>query len=200
MTVESAIAFIIAFAVVVAIPGPGVMAVVSEGIAKGAKNAWFLVCGIILGDFIYLTFAMFGLAAVASTMGEAFIVIKIVAGLYLLYTAYKLWKSSDTFKLDVKSANPKGSFLGGLLITLANPKAIMFYCVFLPNFINLVQFSFYDYMTIVALDVLVLTTVMGGYIYLALITGKLAGQKSTKLLKRGASLIMAGLGVTILTD
>lgn len=200
MSIESALAFIVAFAVVVAIPGPGVMAVVSEGMAKGAKNAWFMVSGVVLGDFTYLTFAMFGLAAVAKTMGEAFVVIKIVAGLYLLYTAYKLWKSSDSFEIENKGANPKGSFLGGLLITLSNPKAIMFYCIFLPNFINLAEFTMMDYLLIVLLDVLVLASVMGGYVYLAVKTGKWAGQKSTKLLKRSASVIMAGLGITILTD
>ena len=61
MTFESSLAFILAFSVVVAIPGPGVMAVVSEAMAKGARQGWFTVCGIIVGDFIYLSFAMFGL-------------------------------------------------------------------------------------------------------------------------------------------
>ena len=76
----------------------------------------------------------------------------------------------------------------------------MFYCIFLPNFINLTQFSIQDYLVIALLDAMVLCGVMGGYIYLAVITGKLAGQQSAKLLKRGAGVIMAGLGISIITD
>jgi len=85
LTFESSIAFVFAFAVVVAIPGPGVMAVVSNAMAKGAKSGWLTVCGIIVGDFMYLSLAVFGMGFIASLMGETFYIIKIVGGIYLVY-------------------------------------------------------------------------------------------------------------------
>lgn len=200
MTFESSIAFILAFAIVVAIPGPGVMAVVSEGMAKGAKYGWFTVCGIVIGDFIYLSFAMFGLGFVAQAMGEAFLIVKIVAGIYLIFFGIKLWRSTGKFTFEAQKADPRGSLLGGLLITLANPKAIMFYCVFLPNFIDLGKFSLRDYFLVGVLDISVLVTVMAIYIYLAVATGRLAGKFSGVLLRRTAGVIMAGTGATVVLD
>lgn len=102
------------------------MAVISEGMAKGAKHGWFTVCGIIIGDFIYLSFAMFGLGLVAQTMGEAFLIIKIVAGIYLIFLGIKLWHSPESFTLEAPKTNPRGSLIGGFLITLANRKRSCF--------------------------------------------------------------------------
>ncbi len=197
MTFESSIAFIFAFAIVVAIPGPGVIAVVSEAMVKGAKQGWFTVYGIIVGDFIYLSCAMFGMGLVAQVMGETFFVIKVIAGIYLVYLGIQLWRSSGSFTFGVKKADPRGNFLAGLLITLANPKAITFYCVFLPNFIDLTRFSLRDYALVSVLDISVLMAIMAIYIYLAVATGRLTGKHSGVLLRRTAGVIMAGTGATV---
>jgi threonine/homoserine/homoserine lactone efflux protein len=197
MTFESSISFVFAFAIVVAIPGPGVIAVVSEALAKGAKQGWFTVFGIIAGDFIYLSLAMFGMGLIAQVMGEAFFIIKLVAGIYLVYLGLSLWRSKGSFSFDGRRADPRGSFIAGFLITLANPKAITFYCVFLPNFMNLTQFSLRDYALVSVLDISVLMSIMAIYIYLAVATGRLAGNHSGVFLRRVAGVIMAGTGATV---
>jgi len=197
MTFESSIAFIFAFAIVVAIPGPGVIAVVSEALAKGAKQGWFTVFGIIAGDFIYLSLAIFGMGLIAQTMGETFFIIKIIAGIYLIYLGVNLWRSTGSFSFDTKKADPRGSFLAGFLITLANPKAITFYCVFLPNFMDLTQFSLRDYALVTVLDISILMSIMALYIYLAVATGRLAGKHSGVFLRRIAGVILAGTGATV---
>jgi threonine/homoserine/homoserine lactone efflux protein len=76
----------------------------------------------------------------------------------------------------------------------------MFYCVFLPNFMDLTRFSPHDYFLVSVLDISVLLSVMGIYIYLAVATGRLAGKFSGVLLRRTAGVVMAGTGATVVLD
>ncbi len=85
--------------------------------------------GLVLGDMIYLTAVILGLAFVAQTFTEIFIVIKIAGALYLAYIAWKLW-TARLLSTDVtakKSTSAGMSFLSGLLVTLGNPKTMLFY-------------------------------------------------------------------------
>lgn len=59
-------------------------------------------------------------------MGEAFFIIKLVAGIYLVYLGISLWRSKNSFSFDGRRADPRGSLIAGFLVTLANPKAITF--------------------------------------------------------------------------
>lgn len=76
-------------------PGPGVFATVSRALASGFSNAAFVVFGIILGDLIFLLSAIFGLSAIASIMGDFFILVKYLGGIYLLFLGYKILTSKE---------------------------------------------------------------------------------------------------------
>ena len=132
-------AFTLAYAVAVIVPGPGVAAVVARALGGGFRAGFFMVLGILAGDLIYLVFAVFGLAAVASWFGQAFTLIKWGGAAYLLYIAWTFW-SARPGKEQIGARPPEPpmrTFLSGFALTLGNPKTIVFYLALLPTLIPL---------------------------------------------------------------
>src|SRR5882724_3230837 len=83
--------FALTYAIVCAVPGPGVAAIVARGLGGGFKGSVPMVFGILVGDLIYLSFAAFGLAAIATYFAGVFTVIRYLSAAYLLYIAWKFW-------------------------------------------------------------------------------------------------------------
>ncbi|MCP3953424.1 MAG: LysE family translocator, partial [Desulfobacterales bacterium] len=130
MTIESAIAFTFAMFILAASPGPGVFATVAQALVGGFRSALDIIAGIVIGDLIFLFLAVFGLAAMARILGDFFSVVKIAGGGYLIWLGVKLWLTKPVppgDKPGTKMQSGKQRFLGGLFITLGNPKAILFY-------------------------------------------------------------------------
>jgi threonine/homoserine/homoserine lactone efflux protein len=163
-------------------PGPGVFATISRALASGFYNASFVVVGIIVGDIIFLLLAIFGLSAIASILGDFFIFVKYLGGIYLLFLAYKIFTSKEN-ETNIKAIHElswKKNFFAGLLITLSNPKVILFYLGFLPTFIDLQTLNTLDIVTILFIVTLVLGAVMLAYAYSASSARNLFKSKSSK--------------------
>src|SRR5690349_20415760 len=120
--------FAAALAVAVAIPGPGIFAVVSCALGRGFREALALITGIIVGDLVYFTLAVLGLAALARSMGGFFIVIKLAGAAYLIWLGVKLWRQPPAAMIVGGETAPQRGFrrsvLGGLVVTISNPKSI----------------------------------------------------------------------------
>ncbi len=163
-------------------PGPGVFATISRALASGFANASFVVLGIVLGDIIFLLLAIFGLSAIATVLGDFFILVKYLGGIYLLFLAYKILtaKEIETNLEAIHELSWKKNFISGLLITLSNPKVILFYLGFLPTFINLQTLSTLDIVIISVIVTFVLGGVMLTYAYSASGARNLFKSKSAK--------------------
>jgi len=85
MSLISALSLSIAMLILAASPGPGVFAIVARALASGFRPALAVITGIVIGDIIYLTFAVFGLSIIAQSLGELFIIVKICGGVYLFW-------------------------------------------------------------------------------------------------------------------
>lgn len=182
-------------------PGPGLFAIISNALSSGLKNTSFLVIGMVIGDIVFLLLAIFGLSAIASILGDFFIIIKYIGGMYLLYLGYKIitTKEEETNIREIKSLPWKKNFIAGLLITLSNPKVIFFYLGFLPTFINLQTLTTSDIVIITTLVTIVLSGVLLAYAYSANSAKKLFKSKSAKRkinIVAGSVMITAG-GVLI---
>lgn len=202
MTLYTILTFATAMLLMAITPGPGVFVTVSRAMASGFNNASFVVLGIVLGDIIFLLLAIFGLSAIATILGDLFILVKYLGGIYLIYLGYKIITSKDE-KIELKAIKElswKKNFLTGLLVTLSNPKVILFYLGFLPTFVNLNTLKPIDIIAISITVTIVLGGVMLTYAYSASGARKLFKSKSAKRkmnIAAGSTMITAG-GVLIL--
>jgi threonine/homoserine/homoserine lactone efflux protein len=197
MTLLNIFAFAGAMFLLAITPGPGVFATVSRALASGFANASFVVLGIVLGDLIFLLLAIFGLSAIASILGDFFIVVKYIGGIYLLFLGYKILtaKENETNLKGIYELSWKKNFISGLLITLSNPKVILFYLGFLPTFVNLQTLSTLDIGIISLIVTIVLGAVMLAYAYSASGARNLFKSKSSKRkmnILAGSIMITAG--------
>ena len=197
MSLLNIFAFSLAMFLLAITPGPGVFATISRALSSGFLNASFVVMGIVIGDIIFLLLAIFGLSAIASILGDFFILVKYLGGIYLLFLGYKILtsKEQETNLKGIYELSWKKNFLTGLIITLSNPKVILFYLGFLPTFINLQTLTAIDIFIISTVVTIVLGGVMLAYAYSASSAKNLFKSKSTKRkmnIAAGSVMISAG--------
>lgn len=202
MTVLSIAGLAVAMFLLAITPGPGVFATVSKALSSGFKSTIPVIAGIVLGDLIFLLFAIYGLSTIAESFHTLFLLIRYLGSGYLLWLGINLWRSSAK-RIDLAKVKPdskRASFLGGLSITLGNPKVILFYLSFLPTFIRLDQLSTLDVIIVASVVSLILGSVMAGYAYSASRTRKLFKSVSAQnRMNRAAGSAMIGTGVLLLT-
>jgi len=182
-------------------PGPGVFATVSRALTSGFKPSSFVVMGIVTGDLIFLLFAIFGLSALASVMGNFFIMIKYIGGLYLLWLGFKIWTSKPVgIEIAmIAETSQLSNFLSGLAITLGNPKVILFYLGFLPTFIHLQTLTGQDIIIVAIIVSTVLGSTMLGYAYMAARAKQMIKNKrSERIMNRIAGSVMIATGSILL--
>jgi threonine/homoserine/homoserine lactone efflux protein len=202
MTVLSIPAFCVAMFILAATPGPGVFATVARSLASGFKATLPLIMGIILGDILYLLFAVFGLSIIARTMADLFMVIRLIGGGYLIYLGIRIWRSDPKIHIlaDNQHRSPRHNFFSGLVITLSNPKVILFYCAFLPTFVNLAGLGLIDIFVIALLVISLLGTVLCFYSLAAGQTRRFFNStRAIRNLNRSAGTVMAATGIIIAT-
>jgi threonine/homoserine/homoserine lactone efflux protein len=139
MNLEIWIAFVIAAEIILVIPGPTIILVVSQAIAHGRTSVIPLVAGVLAGDFTAMTLSLLGLGAVLSASATLFVVLKWVGALYLIYLGVKLWRTdpqSGATPVTTGGHAPWPLFKGAYIVTALNPKSIAFFVAFLPQFIN----------------------------------------------------------------
>ncbi len=163
------LAYVVALSIAAVIPGPGIAALVGQSLGAGMRTALFFLGGIALGDVAYLTVAVAGLAAIAQVFAGAFLVIKVLGGLYLVYLAYKFWtnKAGLTHVETSRQSSGGRAFLAGFAVTLGNPKTIIFYLALLPTVVDLKTIGLADWGTLSVLTVLVLFVALTPYAFLA---------------------------------
>ncbi len=181
MTLAPILAYAVALGIAAGIPGPGVTALVGRSLGTGFLATLPMLMGVVIGDLIYLTAAVLGLALLAKAFGAFFLAVKLIGAGYLLWLAWRFWRAGVAIS-PVRRAYGKrealASFLSGLFVTLSNPKTIVFYMAILPVVVDLKSVTLGGYVALVVVTLLVLVVVMTPYILLA--------SKARKLLERPA--------------
>lgn len=199
MNIESYIPFILATALILIIPGPTIILVISQAVTHGRRSVVPLVVGVLLGDFTAMTCSLLGLGVILSASAALFSIFKWVGALYLLYLGVQLWKSNpkkDPVQSGAKKTSAKSLFQSSFIVTALNPKSIAFFVAFLPQFIDPLKPTFSQ-----------LTLLGGTFLFLAVLNAALyaifAGQLSEHIKKQevrkwfnrcgGSALIGAGI-------
>ena len=139
MSIQLWLAFVAASALLLVIPGPTILTVISYSMAHGRRANVPLVAAVALGDSTALVFSLLGLGALLSASAFWFMVVKYVGGLYLLFLGIKLLRAGISQATPSAPAAPGSRwrlFANTYLVTALNPKGIVFFVAFLPQFID----------------------------------------------------------------
>jgi threonine/homoserine/homoserine lactone efflux protein len=137
MSLDHCIAFALASLLLCLIPGPTVLMVVSYSMGQRGKSAAAVVAGVALGDVTAMTVSMLGLGAFLATSAAVFIVLKWIGGTYLIYLGVKLWRTPPAAASSASppKTNPRRMMLHAYAVTALNPKSIVFFVAFVPQFL-----------------------------------------------------------------
>jgi len=139
MHFELWLAFVAASAVLLVIPGPTILTVISFSVANGRRAVLPLVGAVSLGDSTALLLSILGLGALLATAAFWFTVVKWAGGLYLIYLGVRLFRAGAASGGRAAPAGPCSLwrlFGNTYLVTALNPKGIIFFAAFLPQFVN----------------------------------------------------------------
>ncbi|MFO1061295.1 MAG: LysE family translocator [Dongiaceae bacterium] len=139
MSFDHWLGFTAAAAVLLAIPGPTVLLVISYALGHGRRSAYATVAGVALGDFTAMTASMLGLGALLAASAALFTALKWVGAAYLIYLGIKLWRApvaAGGAGEAPAATRPGRIFLHAYAVTALNPKSIVFFVAFLPQFLD----------------------------------------------------------------
>ncbi|WP_289045605.1 LysE family translocator [uncultured Olleya sp.] len=138
MNFEILFSFVLATAALAISPGPDNIYVLMQSITNGPKYGLATVCGLISGCLVHTTLVAFGISAIIKESDTLFFSIKALGAIYLLYLAYKVFKSDANVTLS-DAAVPKKSlgqlFKQGVIMNVLNPKVSIFFLAFFPAYL-----------------------------------------------------------------
>jgi homoserine/homoserine lactone efflux protein len=195
------VAFVIATVIMISLPGPSVLLTVAHSISFGWKRGIITVTGATTGIAIQLVIAAIGLTSLLNVVAGAFEWIRWAGALYLVYLGIKQWRSaSGPVELETSSVSKKSLFFQGLVITIPNPKSLIFIAAFLPQFINTANPIGLQLVIIVPTFLMITFIVTSVW---ALIAGKgrefLRSQRALQSVSRtaGGLMVAAGVGLAL---
>ena len=201
MSLEASITFFITIFIFAITPGPGTFALLARALVSGAWACLPMTVVIAVSDIIYLVLSTFGLATIAENYGGLFTAIRFIGAAYLIYLGWKMWTEKVNTNFDVnqqqgKSKDWLSGFIQGFLVSVSNPKVILFYIAFLPTFIDLTVLQGKD---VILLSALTFVALLAGLMLVAIgassVRNYLKSESAIKKLNRTAGSIMIGAGL-----
>jgi threonine/homoserine/homoserine lactone efflux protein len=184
------------YATAIAVPGPGVFAIVARALGGGFRATIPAVAGNTLGDLILMSLSAFGMAVIARQMGELFTVVKWGGAAYLIYMGVRYWTAEIA---EPHSPQPaRNGFFSQLALTLGNPKALIMFLALLPSVVDLSRLNLTGYLQLCLCTLVLLPGIEFLYAALAAKARVLfATARARKRLNQGAGAIMIGAGVGV---
>ena len=203
MTAYGLCIFALVYALAVASPGPGVAAVLARALGQGLAGAPAFIAGFLVGDLIWFTLAAAGLAVLAKTAYTLFQVIRYAGAAYLLYLAWRLWRTPARAleeSGDTRRERPLQLLLGSLALTLGNPKTMVFFLAVLPTVVELKRLTVVGFFEIALVISFVLPLVLGAYaVFAAQARARLSRPEAVRWLHRTTGAVMAGAAIAVAT-
>jgi threonine/homoserine/homoserine lactone efflux protein len=195
---DSYLVYCTLYAICIAVPGPGVVAMVARSLGSGFRSAIPAAFGMLVGDLVWMTLSAFGLATVALAMGSYFLIVKYAGAAYLIYLGYKYWRAEVAEMPEPMPESNSQSFFSLLSVTLGNPKAMAFFLALLPTVVNLNRLTALGYGQLVLTSVVLIPSIMLAYAGAAAqVRTLLTSQRARKGINRTAAVIMVGAGAGV---
>jgi threonine/homoserine/homoserine lactone efflux protein len=138
MTFETWLAFAAASAVLLVIPGPTILLVLSYALGRGWRVAAPVAAGVALGDLTAMTLSILGLGVILAQSATLFTVLKWIGAAYLIWLGVKLWRAGATLEAAPRTDSDSRTRMmaHAWLVTTLNPKSLVFFVAFLPQFLD----------------------------------------------------------------
>lgn len=200
MSLDLYLAFVVASAVLILIPGPNVALIVANSVAHGTRFGLLTVAGTSSAVVVHLALTVLGATAILGFLAASFDWLRWAGVIYLVWLGVRAWRAPavDLAGTEAQSRSVKLIFGRGLLVGLTNPKTLLFYGAFLPQFVTPGP-TVADQLLLLAVTFLVVATVLDGV--WAVLAGRLRTLLTTHVRLRnrltGGLLVGAGLGLAL---
>ena len=196
MTLEIWLAYVVACFVIAVIPGPTVTVIVANSLAHGARAGLLNVAGTQLGLLLMMGILVVGLSSVIAAMGWLFDWLRIAGALYLAWLGYRLLRSPDILVERKEMQRPAGGFLlQGFLVLMANPKALLWFGAFIPQFVD-PQGDYVGQIVLLGLTAMAVALVTdGAYAVVMGRTGAWLSKTKVRLVARLSGAFLVGGGI-----
>jgi threonine/homoserine/homoserine lactone efflux protein len=136
MPLDLWLAFVAASTIMLMIPGPTALLVVSYALGHGRRSALATAAGVVLGDFVAMTLSLAGLGALLAASAGLFTALKWIGAAYLVWLGIKLWRAAPAIGEASVEVSHRRMFGHAFVVTALNPKSIVFFVAFLPQFVD----------------------------------------------------------------
>ncbi|NYD83378.1 threonine/homoserine/homoserine lactone efflux protein [Ochrobactrum intermedium] len=198
MSFEVWLAFSAASIVLLVIPGPTVLLVVSYALGQGWKAAFPMAVGVALGDFTAMTLSMLGVGALLAASATVFTAVKWAGAAYLVWLGIKLFRAGGALHASARhdKVHPVRMLVHAWLVTALNPKSITFFVAFLPQFLSPHR-DFLTQMLVFESTFLVLAFLNAfAYALLAIrARGFFSSERALRIFNRAGGTLLIGAGV-----
>jgi threonine/homoserine/homoserine lactone efflux protein len=196
VTLEIYLAYVLACAVIAIIPGPTVTVIVANSLAHGTRAGLLNVAGTQLGLALMMGTLIVGLSSVIAAMGWLFDWLRIAGAIYLAWIGWKLLRSPDALGEATKAPPPRGGFfLQGLVVIAANPKALLWFGAFIPQFVD-PNGNYVAQIALLGVTAMAVALVSdGAYAVITGRAGSILNRKNIRLVSRLGGTCLIGGGV-----
>jgi threonine/homoserine/homoserine lactone efflux protein len=196
MSLQVYLAYVAACILITVIPGPTVTLIIANSLTHGTRAGLLNVAGTQLGLAIMLGVLLVGLSSVIATMGVWFDYVRIAGAVYLVWLGWKLLRANAGFGDVGRTPKPRGGFfLQGFLVLMSNPKALLWFGAFIPQFVD-PNGNYVGQIIILGLTAMATAAITdGAYAILGGRTGKFMLARRIKLASRLSGLFLIGGGV-----
>ena len=196
MSIEVYLAYVLACILITIIPGPTVTLIIANSLTHGTRAGLLNVAGTQLGLAIMLGVLLVGLSSIIATMGFWFDWVRIAGAIYLVWLGWKLLRANAGFGEVGRTPKPRGGFfLQGFLVLMSNPKALLWFGAFIPQFVDPAGNYVGQIMLLGATAMATAALTDGAYAILGGRTGRFMSQKRIRLASQLSGLVLIGGGV-----
>jgi len=203
MSLEIWLSFVLASSALLAVPGPTVMLVVSYALGRGRSAGWATVPAVTLGDFTAMTVSLLGAGAVLAASASLFAVLKYIGAAYLVWLGIKLWRSKphlDDVAISKAASSQKSMFWNAYVVTTLNPKGIVFFVAFVPQFVDLSRPTFVQFAILEATFlVLAFLNILAWAVLAAKLRSRFKRPDTLRLVNRIGGSFLIGAGILTAT-
>ncbi|WP_192259150.1 LysE family translocator [Mesorhizobium caraganae] len=196
MSLELYAAYVLACIVIILVPGPTVTLIIANGIRHGARAGLANVAGTQAGLAVMIAIVGIGLNTLISGMGHWFEWVRLIGAAYLIWMGVQMFRAKGTLNADGTARKPRGGFfLQGLAVALSNPKTLVFFGAFFPQFIA-PQGNYTLQIVVMGLTAMIFAAVSDStYALAASRAGRLLSASRIKLMSRISGSFLVGGGL-----